>query len=384
VRRSLAGRSDLARGGYRRRDFAVPDDLASIRRVRRRGQAMVEFALVLPIFLLILLIAVDFGRLFYTYVEMNNAAREAAAYGASHPTDQAGMLALAQQETNTQHQSGAGAVSVIAACHDSGGANLACANAPGGNGTGNSITVTVASSFTFLTPFVGDLFGGSLHMAASTTTKVLGLAASGGGSPGSCSTLPTAAFTATVVGMTVTVDASSSSPTTGLCAISGYAWDMGDGADPWPPIVGMNPGSYTYTVAGTYHIQLVVSNPAGNSSTLQVVNVGTSGPTPSPTPTPTPTPVSTPTPTPAPVCNTAPSFTYNIVGSKSGGYDVTYYGAYTGQPAPVSWVWAFGDGTSGSGPQVTHHYAGSAQYNVTLTVTNGTCVKSVTDKVHVK
>ena len=54
-----------------------------LRHPRFRGQAMVEFALVVPLFMLLLLLAVDFGRLFFSYVQINNAAREAAAYAAT-------------------------------------------------------------------------------------------------------------------------------------------------------------------------------------------------------------------------------------------------------------------------------------------------------------
>ena len=52
----------------------------------RSGQAMVEFALLLPVLLLLLVVAIDFGRLFATFVAINNAAREGAAYAAGHPT----------------------------------------------------------------------------------------------------------------------------------------------------------------------------------------------------------------------------------------------------------------------------------------------------------
>lgn len=45
---------------------------------RERGQAMVEFALVLPIFLLVLLGVFDFGRAIYAYNAVANAAREGA------------------------------------------------------------------------------------------------------------------------------------------------------------------------------------------------------------------------------------------------------------------------------------------------------------------
>ena len=54
-----------------------------IARVRRdrHGQALVEFALVLPIFLLIFFGLIDVGRAVYLQNAFNQAAREAARYG---------------------------------------------------------------------------------------------------------------------------------------------------------------------------------------------------------------------------------------------------------------------------------------------------------------
>ena len=46
---------------------------------------MVEFALVLPIMLLLLAAAIDLGRLFYAYVAVENAAKEGAFFGARNP-----------------------------------------------------------------------------------------------------------------------------------------------------------------------------------------------------------------------------------------------------------------------------------------------------------
>src|SRR5918992_2943310 len=43
-----------------------------------RGQAMVEFAIVLPVLALLLVMAVDFGRVFFGWVALQNAARIAA------------------------------------------------------------------------------------------------------------------------------------------------------------------------------------------------------------------------------------------------------------------------------------------------------------------
>lgn len=46
------------------------------------GQALVEFTLILPIFLLLLFALVDFGRAFYSWLIVTNAAREGARVAA--------------------------------------------------------------------------------------------------------------------------------------------------------------------------------------------------------------------------------------------------------------------------------------------------------------
>jgi Flp pilus assembly protein TadG len=47
-------------------------------RRRRQGQALVEFALVIPIFLLLLMAVFDLGRAVFAYNSVTNAAREGA------------------------------------------------------------------------------------------------------------------------------------------------------------------------------------------------------------------------------------------------------------------------------------------------------------------
>lgn len=55
-------------------------------RIRRsRGQSLVELALIMPIFLLLIAAAIDFGRLFSAYIAIVNATKEGALYGATHP-----------------------------------------------------------------------------------------------------------------------------------------------------------------------------------------------------------------------------------------------------------------------------------------------------------
>ena len=54
-------------------------------RSQSRGQALVEFALILPIALLILLGIVQFGFLFSSQIGVINAVRETARYGSTSP-----------------------------------------------------------------------------------------------------------------------------------------------------------------------------------------------------------------------------------------------------------------------------------------------------------
>lgn len=49
-----------------------------------KGQALVEFALVLPLLLTLLCGIIDFGWLYYNQITLNNAAREGARYAVIH------------------------------------------------------------------------------------------------------------------------------------------------------------------------------------------------------------------------------------------------------------------------------------------------------------
>ncbi len=51
-----------------------------------KGQALVEFALLVPIFLILLFAIVDFGMGFYSWITVTNSAREGARIGAVQAT----------------------------------------------------------------------------------------------------------------------------------------------------------------------------------------------------------------------------------------------------------------------------------------------------------
>ena len=74
-----------------------------------RGQALVEFALVIPLIAVLLVMSLDFGRVFFGWVGVNNAARIGANFAAAHadawtlpdsPIKQGERLQYAQQLYN--------------------------------------------------------------------------------------------------------------------------------------------------------------------------------------------------------------------------------------------------------------------------------------------
>ncbi len=60
------------------------------------GQTLIEFALLLPLLILLTLVTLDLGRAAYYYSAVFNAAREGARYGTVHPGDDSGICSRAQ------------------------------------------------------------------------------------------------------------------------------------------------------------------------------------------------------------------------------------------------------------------------------------------------
>lgn len=171
-------------------------------RAERPGQSMVEFALVLPIFLLMLFGLVDMGRLVYANTTLSQAAREAArvasvqAYwvgnttdascnqpgGPTCPADEAAMRTNVVGTANGMMTS----VGTIA----SSGLHISCtgasASTPTGNWTsppngcstaavrtasGSRVSVRIAMTFQPITPLIGQFFN-SIELESSATMTI--------------------------------------------------------------------------------------------------------------------------------------------------------------------------------------------------------------------
>ncbi len=116
------------------------------------GQSLVEFAVSLPVLLVILIGVVDLGRLYFSYISVVNAAREGARYGAGHPTDNTNILARSRSEVDGNIV-GPADLTISVACPSG------CT--PGDNvtpGVNNPIVVTVSYPFHLITTYV---FGGA-------------------------------------------------------------------------------------------------------------------------------------------------------------------------------------------------------------------------------
>ncbi len=66
-----------------------------------RGQSMVEFALVLPLLLLLVVGMIGFGVVLSDYITLTEAARAGARYAIVHPTDDPGITKAAKDAAPT-------------------------------------------------------------------------------------------------------------------------------------------------------------------------------------------------------------------------------------------------------------------------------------------
>jgi Flp pilus assembly protein TadG len=326
---------------------------------KSRGQSVVEFALVMPVFMLLLLVAVDFGRLFFSYVQISNATREGAAYAAAAPTDLVGIRSAVARERNSQSQRGENSLTVTASCFTPGGATIACASANGGSGPGNTVTVATDEPFTFFTPLINGLFSDNLHLTTTASSVVLGYASGGSGTPPTSCNLPTASFTIVITGQkSLFADPTASTPNSGTCNISGMFWDWGDGLSEVGTATG-NP--HTYSAAGTYTVRLDVTNQAGTSFATQVVSFST--------------------PTASPTCaRPTATFTYTRSGKTYTYRDTSTVADPVNCPI-TDWLWTFTDQSglqSNAQNPAPVTYGNNASHPVTLKVTNAAGSTTVT------
>ena len=142
--------------------------IRSIARRRTRGQALVEFALLSPVLVMMVLGVIDLGRAFYTYEALANAAREGARYCSLHAHDSNLVSGANVSSSTIDRVTGelAGTVSNISVF----GATTSDPACDTTVDDGSPVTVSVSTTFTPITPLIGSVLpGGSLTIEASVT-----------------------------------------------------------------------------------------------------------------------------------------------------------------------------------------------------------------------
>ncbi|MCM3666350.1 pilus assembly protein [Mesobacillus subterraneus] len=121
-----------------------------------RGQSLVETALILPVFLLLLVGILDFGRIMYSYAHLHMAAQETVRMGGLGKNDTE-ITSFAKDYVQLQEVD-----------------QLKINISPGDSSrdAGDYVTVKLEYPFQFFTPFVSSLFSSSLSIKTESTIRV--------------------------------------------------------------------------------------------------------------------------------------------------------------------------------------------------------------------
>ena len=133
----------------------------------RRGQAVVEMAIILPLLMLLLLMGLDLGRVFFGWVGLTNASRIGGSYAAAHPTAW-GIPGNAIQRANYEAQIRADANALNCTLPGT----IPAPVFPNGTDIGDEASVKLTCEFTLLTPFVSQIIGGSITIGAESIFPV--------------------------------------------------------------------------------------------------------------------------------------------------------------------------------------------------------------------
>ncbi len=116
------------------------------------GQAIVEFALILPLVLILLLLILDFGRAINYWIDSTHLASEGARLAAVDKAPGGNLQAHIKNQADTEELRTGGSVGVaepgleVSICY------------PEGRAVGNPVKVTVSADYNWL-PFLNSEFG---------------------------------------------------------------------------------------------------------------------------------------------------------------------------------------------------------------------------------
>ncbi len=345
---------------------------ASRRRLRRRGQSLVEFALFVPVLLLLVLVALDFGRIYLGWVNLQQMARVAANYAANNATAWDATPDASKQGRYRQMISNDARFAVGCEPQDPLPDPIF-----GGTALGAHVQVSISCEFGLITPIISQVVGNSILATGSATMPIKeGVVSTvpGGGAP--IGIAPVAGFTVSPrtgwseLDVTVT-DTSKNGPTSwnwdfsvAPATTGGATGDVSDDVD-----TSEGPHTITYTCTGdpgdtcTWGVSLTVGNPAGSDSEQLNDWITVTVP-----------------PDTGPIAEFTGSPRSGLEGLD---VDFQFVDVRSGTITYTSYQWEFGDGGTATGQNPSHTYADEGSYDVTLTVSDGTTTSSVTKEDYI-
>jgi Flp pilus assembly protein TadG len=124
---------------------------------RKKGQALVEIALALPILLLLLCGIIDFGRILYAGISINMAAQETARYASFSKTD----AEIRQKAVNSCSLSDKDTKLSVSITPDKALRT-----------TGGNVTVAIEYDVDYITPLMNKIIGEFFTVRTSSTIRV--------------------------------------------------------------------------------------------------------------------------------------------------------------------------------------------------------------------
>lgn len=134
----------------------------ALRHSSERGQSLTELAVSFAVLVLILAVAVDLGRAFFSLISLREAAEEGAVYGSLNSQDSPGIIARVRSSSTTPVDLADTSTVTVTV------------STPGGTCAGNSMVVSVTYQFNLTMPMVGTLIGTqTFPLSVSATSTIL-------------------------------------------------------------------------------------------------------------------------------------------------------------------------------------------------------------------
>jgi uncharacterized protein (UPF0333 family) len=121
-----------------------------------KGQAMVEFVLILPVFLLLLLGMADISRVISANFVLENASRSAARVG---------VISNSDSDIITAIENGTDSL-------DASSITYTITPTEGTRGSGDELTIEINYTVDILTPIVSNVLGNSIPVSGKTIMRV--------------------------------------------------------------------------------------------------------------------------------------------------------------------------------------------------------------------